>query len=170
MQAWLTTISNPHIVMRIPGIILLMSLSSISNAAEKLPLADFLQELLQDIRHQLHSIEQQSGDQSAPAIIKNVHVEMQVIAEKDQAGNIAYYVLAGKVDEQAVVTQKLSFDLELQHNAAVKSSDTGYRTYSTRNRDYTYRPDGYRPSTQYPYHPDQYMPNIHPVILYDKQR
>jgi len=152
--------------MRIPGIILLMSLSSVSSAAEKLSLAEFLQ----DIRHQLSSIEQQAFDKTARSMIKRVHVEVHVIAEKDPAGNTAYYVPAGVVDKQNVVTQKLSFDLELQQSVAVTGSNMGYRSYSTRSRGGTYRPDRYRPPRSYPYHPDQYMPDIHPVILFDKKR
>jgi len=146
--------------------LLLIVLSSISHAAEKLPLADFLD----GIRHQLHSLENPGGDRSAPALIKNIHIDLHVIAEKDKDGNTAYYVLEGMVDKKDVVTQKLSLDLELQQSASSKGNNTGYRSYSTRKRDYTYGSDRYRQSGQYPYHPNRYMPDIYPVILYDKER
>ena len=147
-------------------IVLLTGLSTISHAAEKILLSDFLN----GIRHQLLSIENQAGDQSTSAIIKNVHVDMHVIAEKDQHGKTAYYVLEGMVDNKDVVTQKISLDLELQHGTSRRGNDSAYKSYSTRKRDYTYGPDRYRPSGQYPYHPNQYMPNIYPVITFDKER
>jgi len=140
-------------------------LSSISHAAEKIPLADFLS----GIRHQLHSIENPGANQSAPAMIKNVHIDLHVIAEKDKDGNTAFYVLEGMVDKKDLVTQKLSLDLELRHTASSKGNDEAYRSYSTRRRDYTYGPDRYRQSGQYPYHPNQYMPDIYPVITLDKE-
>lgn len=147
-------------------IVLLTGLSTISHAAEKLLLSDFLN----GIRQQLHSIEHQTGNRLAPAMIKNVHVEMHVIAEKDQHGNTAYYVLEGTVDKKEVVTQKISLDLELQHSASRRGNDSAYKSYSTRKKDYTYGPGRYRPSGQFPYNPNQYMPDIYPVILFDKER
>ena len=152
--------------MKLSIIVLLTGLSTISHAAEKILLSDFLN----GIRHQLLSIENQAGDQSTPAIIKNVHVEMHVIAEKNQQGKTAYYVLEGMVDKKDVVTQKISLDLELQHSASRRSNDSAYKSYSTRKKDYTYGPDRYRPSGQYPYHPNPYMPDIYPVIMLDKER
>ena len=152
--------------MKFSIIFLLTALSLISHAAEKIPLADFLN----GIRHQLHSIENSGGNQSMPAMIKNVHIDMHVIAEKDKDGNTAYYVLEGMVDNKGLVTQKLSLDLDLQHNASRIGNNKGYRSYSTRKRDYTYGPDMYRQPGQYPYHPNQYMPDIYPVITLDKAR
>jgi hypothetical protein len=136
------------------------------HAADKLPLVDFLR----DVRHQLHSIEQQSDDRSLPVMIKNVHVEMHVVAEKDQQGKTSYYVLEGMQDKKNIITQKISFDLELQHNISATRHDTRYKSYSTRKKDYIYGPDNYRPAREYPYRPEQHMPDIYPVILYDKER
>lgn len=152
--------------MKISIIVLLTGLSTISHAAEKILLTDFLD----GIRHQLLSMENQAGGQSTPAIIKNVHVEMHVIAEKNQQGNTAYYVLEGMVDKKDVVTQKISLDLALQHSTSRRGNDGAYKSYSTRKKDYTYGPDRYRPSGQYPYPPDPYMPDIYPVIMFDKER
>jgi len=152
--------------MKFSIIFLLTVLSSILHAAEKIPLADFLI----GIRHQLHSIENSDGDKTVPALIKNVHVEMHVIVEKGQDGNTAYYVLEGMVENKDLVTQKLSLDLDLQHNASRKDNNKGYRSYTTRRKDYTYGPDSYPQSGQYPYHPNQYLPDIYPVIMFDKER
>ena len=152
--------------MKLLIIVLLTGLGSISHAAEKLLLSDFLN----GIRHQLLSIENQAGDQSTPAIIKNVHVEMHVIAENDQQGKTAYYVLEGMVDKKDVVTQKISLDLELQHNTSRRGNSSAYKSYSTRKKDYTYGPGRYPPSGQHPYPPHRYMPDIYPVIMFDKDR
>lgn len=152
--------------MRLYAIILLSALSTVSRAAGKLPLTDYLR----DLRQQLQDIEQQAGDRSASAIIKNIHVEMHVIAEKDQQGNTVFYVLEGTVDKKDINTQRISFDLELQGNIATSSNNTGFRTYSTRKQNYTYGPHRYPFSRQYPYHPDQYAPDIYPVILYNNER
>jgi hypothetical protein len=136
------------------------------HAADNLPLTEFLR----DLRYQLQTIEQPSDDQSVPIMIKNVHVEMHVIADKDEQGKTAYYVVEGLPEKNDVVTQKISFDLELHAN--VDSSDRGwrYRTYSTRRNDNAYRQQVYGPGRQYPYPPEHYMPSIYPVILYDKER
>ncbi len=152
--------------MKLSIIVLLTALSTISHAAEKIQLSDFLN----GIRHQLLSLENQAGDQSRPAIIKNVHVEMHVIAEKNQQGKTAYYVLEGMVDKKDVVTQRITLDLELQHSTSRRGNDSAYKSYSTRKKDYTYGPDRNRPSGQYPYHPNQTMPDIYPVIMFDKER
>ena len=152
--------------MRSSIIFLLTVLNSISHAAEKIPLTDFLS----GIRHQLHSIEQIDNAQTAPAIIKNVHIDLHVIAEKDGDGSIKYYVLEGMVDNKDLVTQKISLDLELKYNASGKDNDTGYRSYSTRKKDYSYGPGSYRQSGRYPYHPNHYMPDIYPVIPFDQER
>lgn len=152
--------------MRLSSIILLTSVSTSVHAADKLPLGDFLR----DIRQQLHSIAQPTDDQPMPVTIKNVHVEMHVVAEKDQQGKTSYYVLEGVQDMKNVITQKISVDLELQHNNAVMRHDMRYSSYSTRKKDYIYGPDNYRPARQYPYRPEQYMPDIYPVILYNKER
>ncbi len=152
--------------MRLSVIILLTVLSTPSHAVEKLSLTEFLR----DLRQQLYNIEQQAGDQSGSAIIKNIHVEMNVIAEKDQQGNTVFYVLKGMVDKKDVNTQRISFDLELQGNIAASSNTSGYRTYSTRKQDYIYRPDRYPSPRPYPYPPNQYTPDIYPVILYNNER
>jgi hypothetical protein len=152
--------------MKLAIIVLLTGLSTISHAAEKILLTDFLN----GIRHQLLGMENRAGDQSTRTIIKNVHVEMHVIAEKNQQGKTAYYVLEGMVDKKDVVTQKLSLDLELQHSTSRRGHDSAYKSYSTRKKDYTYGPDRYRSSGQYPYPPDPYMPDIYPVIMFDKER
>ena len=153
--------------MKLLIIVLLTGLSAISHAAEKLLLSDFLN----GIRHQLLSIENQAADQSTPAIIKNVHVEMHVIAEKDQQGKTAYYVLEGMVDKKDVVTQKISLDLALQRSTSRRGNNSAYKSYSTRKKDYyTYGPDRYPPSGQHPYPPNRYTPDIYPVIMFDKDR
>ena len=89
--------------MKLAIIVLLTGLSTISHAAEKILLTDFLN----GIRHQLLGMENRAGDQSTRTIIKNVHVEMHVIAEKNQQGKTAYYVLEGMVDKKDVVTQRI---------------------------------------------------------------
>jgi hypothetical protein len=152
--------------MKLLIIVLLTGLSTISHAAEKLLLSDFLN----GIRHQLLSIENQAADLSTTANIKNVHVEMHVIAEKDQQGKTAYYVLEGMVDKKDVVTQKISLDLALQRSTSRRGNNSAYRSYSTRKKDYTYGPDRYPPSGQHPYPPNRYMPDIYPVIMFDKDR
>jgi hypothetical protein len=152
--------------MKLAIIVLLTGLSTISHAAEKILLSDFLN----GIRHQLLSIENQAGDQSTRTIIKNVHVEMHVIAEKNQQGETAYYVLEGIVDNKDVVTQRISLDLEFRNSTSRRGNDSAYKSYSTRKKDYTYGPDRYRSSGHYPYHPDPYMPDIYPVIMFDKER
>ena len=151
--------------MKFPIIILLTVLSPVLHAAEKIPLADYLG----GIRQQLHSIEEPGSDQPVAAMIKNVHIDMHVVAERDKDGNTAYYVLEGMVDSKGLVTQKLSLDLEFQHDVYSRGYDRGYRSYSTRMKDYTHAADMYRQSGQYPYYPNQYMPRIYPVITLDKE-
>jgi len=151
--------------MRLSIFFLLAVLSSTLHAADKIPLTEFLN----GIRHQLHSIENPRSEQSAPVIIKNVHVEMHVIAEKDRDGNTAYYVIEGMADEKDLVTQKLSLNLELQHKASMMGNDSRRRSYSTRTKDHTYGPETYRQSGRHPYHPNRYMPDIYPVITLDKE-
>lgn len=151
--------------MKFSIIFLLIVLSSVLHAAERIPLADYLK----GIHHQLHSIENPGSDQPMTAMIKNVHIDMHVVAEKDKDGKTAYYVLEGMVDSKGLVTQKISLDLELQHNAFWKGKGKGYRSYSTRKKDYSYGRDMYRQPGQSSYHPNQYMPNIYPVITFDKQ-
>ena len=146
--------------------ILLICMGTRIQAAEKLPVEEFLH----DVRHQLRSIEQQTDDRSMPALVRRVHVEMHVIAEKDQQGKTAYYVLQGIQDRRNVITQKLSFDIELRHPVPAADNDKRYRSYSTRRKEYVYGPDSYRPSRQYPYRPDYYMPDIYPVILYNNEQ
>lgn len=151
--------------MRFPVIILLTVLNPALHAAEKIPLTEFLN----GIRHQLYSIDNPGIDSSSSMIIKNVHIDMQVIAEKDEDGNTAYYVLEGMADDNKFVTQTLSLDLELQHHASMMSNHSKRRTYSTRTKDDTYRPDAYQQPAQYPCPPAPYMPDIYPLIMLDKQ-
>jgi hypothetical protein len=146
--------------------ILYIGTSAAVEAAEKLPLMDFLR----DVRHQLLSFEQQSGEHSVPAMIKNVHVEMHVIVDKDDQGRTAYYVMEGLPDKNDVVTQKISFDLELHTNVDSTRQGKRQRMYSTRRGDNAYRQRGYDSGRQHHYPPEYYMPDIHPVILYDRER
>jgi len=153
-------------IMRIPGITLLMCVTLGVHAADKLPLKEFLR----DLRYQLQTIEQPSDDPSVPVVIKNVHVEMHVIADKDEQGKTAYYVVEGLPEKNDVVTQKLSFDLELHDDVDSTRQGKRYRTYSTRGDDNAYRQRGYGTGRPYRYPPEYYMPDIYPVILYDKER
>jgi hypothetical protein len=93
-----------------------------------------------------------------------------VIAEKDQQGKTLYYVLEGMQDKKDFITQKLSFDLELQHGYSAVNNDKRYRTYTTRKKDYPYGPNNYRPARPYPYRPEHYMPDVYPIILYNKEQ
>ena len=149
--------------MRLILTLLLTCLNTTVLGAEKILVADFLR----DIRDQFHRIQVRDDNHPEPAFIRNVHVEMHVIAEKDDNGKTAYYVLEGQVDSKDVITQKLSFDLELLPAQSMKNRDPRHRSYSTRPRDYSYGPDSYR-QRQYPYYPDQYMPEVNPVILFNK--
>lgn len=152
--------------MKLSVIFLLICTSTIVHAADKLPLGDFLR----DVRNQLRNIGQQTDDGSMPVIIKNIHVDMHVIAEKNQQGQTLYYVLEGMQDKSNVITQKISFDLELRHDYSAANNDKRYRTYSTRKKDYRYGPDNYRPARPYPYRPEHYLPDLYPVILYGKEQ
>jgi len=152
--------------MRVTTIVLLIGLTTAVQAADKLPMMDFLR----DVRQQLLSFEQQSGEYPVPAMIKNVHVEMHVIADKDEQGRTAYYVVEGLPEKNDVVTQKISFDLELHTNIGTTHQGKRYRTYSTRSNNNAYRPRGYESGQPYTYPPEHYMPDIYPVILYDRHR
>ncbi len=157
---------KPTHVMKSSVYILLITLSPAPVAAEKIPLKAFLS----DMRYQLYAMTQADNQQAAQAAIKNIHVEMNVVVEKDPQGRPVYYVLDGIVDKKDVVTQTISFDMELKHNATAKTGDSGRRVYSTRKRDYPYGPDRYPPPSQYPAYPGRYMPDIYPVILFDKHQ
>lgn len=147
-------------------IILLTVWSSFSYAAEKLTLADFMK----DIRRQLIILETQGDDQSAQLTIKNIHVEMNVIAEKTPDGNTEFYVIEGMVDNKNVVTQKLSFDVELTTNASSQRVNKRYKSYSTQKNYYDPRYNRSLPGRSRPYYNHQYMPDIHPVILFNEGR
>ena len=147
-------------------IILLFGSGAAAAAAEKLPLMEFLR----DVREQLISFEQQSGEYPVPATIKNVHVEMHVIADKDEQGRTTYYVIEGLADKNDVVTQKISLDLELHTKVDSTHPGKRHRTYSTRNNNSAYRQRGYDSGRPYYYPPEHYMLDIYPVILYDNKR
>ena len=147
-------------------IIFLIGRGAAVGATEKLPLMDFLH----DVRDQLLSFEQQSGVYPVPAMIKNVHVEMHVIADKDEQGRTAYYVIEGLPEKNDVVTQKISFDLELDRSLDSSRLGKRYRRYSTRTNENAYRQRGYGSGRPQHYPPEHYMPDIYPVILYDKNR
>ena len=140
--------------------------SAAAGAAEKLPLMEFLH----DVREQLLSFEQQSGDYPVPAMIKNVHVEMHVIADKDERGRTTYYVIEGLPDKNDVVTQKISFDLELEGRFDSSRLSKRYRRYSTRTNENASPQRRYDSGRPHYYPPEYYMPDIYPVILYDKNR
>jgi hypothetical protein len=152
--------------MRVTTLILLVGLSTAVQATDKLPMMEFLH----DVHQQLISFEQQSGEHPVPAMIKNVHVEMHVITDKDEQGRTAYYVVEGLPEKNDVVTQKISFDLELHTTIDSTRQGKRYRTYSTRTNDNAYRQRGYESGRPYRYPPEHYMPDIYPVILYDKNR
>ena len=132
------------------------------HAAEKIPLDIFLS----DIRAQLYMIAEPGDQEPVQAVISNVHVEMNVVVEKDQQGRPRYFVLEGVLANKDVVTQRISFDMELLQNASIRSGHSGSRRYSTRRSDRPPGPGRYRPAAQYP-PPGQYMPDIYPVILHD---
>ena len=163
---WSITISSPVKALYATTLILLITSGGAIQAAETLPLTDFLR----DLRDQLLSLEQQTGEHPVPAVIKNVHVEMHVIAETDEQGRTAYFVLTGLPEKKEVVTQKLSFDLELHSNAGSTRQGKRYRRYSTRPNDNAYRQREYGSGRHRHYPPEHYMPDIYPVILYGKER
>ena len=146
--------------------LLLTCLNTASHAADKIPIADFLR----DIRNQFRSMQLQQEGSPAPVIVSNFHVEMNVIADRDENGNVAYFVLEGQAGAGEVVTQKLSFDLEFLQPPTMQTGQARYRSYSTRRRQHTDAPDRYSREYPYPYHPGQYMPEINPVILFDRGR
>lgn len=147
-------------------IILLTVWSSLLYAAEKLTLADFMN----DIRQQLIILERQGDDQPAQIIIKNIHVEMDVIAEKNPDGNTEFYVIEGMVDKKNVVTQKLSFDVELTTNVTSQRVGKRYKSYSTQKNYYDPGYNRLLPGRSRPYYNHQYLPDIHPVILLNEGR
>ena len=146
--------------MRSSVLILLASLGGSVTGAEKTPLNIFLN----DIRVQLYSMAQVDEQDPLQVVVSNIHVEMNVVVEKDQRGRPSYFVLDGVRSNQGVVTQRISFDMELQPNRS------GSRFYSTRRRDNPPDSDRHTPHIQSPYPPGPYMPDIYPVILYDRHR
>lgn len=146
---------------------LLIIYGTISYAADKLPLSDFLN----DIRQQLYSIEKAGNKDPSPMIIKNIHVEMNVIAEKDQQGKTIFYVIEGMANKKDLITQKLSFDVEIPTQVSADLDSNRRRTYSTRNRLNQYDAGRYRPYRRHPepYYNDRYYPDISPVILFNKK-
>ena len=150
-------------VVRSSVVVLLAIQSATAVAAEKIPLNTFLM----DMRNQLYAIAQTNDQGPVRAVIGNIHVEMNVVAEKDAQGRIRYFVVDGLVDQSNVVTQKISFDMQLQPDTSA-ADRPGSRAYSTRRRGDRYRPDRYYPATQYPPYPGHYVPDIYPLILMDK--
>ena len=135
------------------------------HAAEKIPLDVFLN----DIRTQLYMIAEPGDQERVQAGTSNIHVQMNVVVEKDRQGRPRYFVLDGVLANKDVVTQRISFDMELLRNASTGSGHSGSRLYSTRRGDYPHGAGRYPPSAQYP-PPGQYMPDIYPVILHGGRR
>ncbi len=154
--------------MRASITVLLVAFGTISHAADKILLSDFLD----DIRHQLYNIGNAGNERPVPMTVKSIHVEMNVIAEKDQQGNTVFYVIEGMANKKDLITQKLSFDVEIPTDAAAGLNQHGNRTYSTRSLFYQYGTDRYRPYRRRhdPYYNDRYFPDISPVILYNQKR
>ena len=152
--------------MRAIACLLLVFLNAESIAAEKIPLNIFLG----DIRDQLYALEQPDNRDPTPVAIRNVRVELNVVVEKDAQGRPRYYVLDGIIDNNNVVTQKISFDMALQHKPAAGFERQGRRVYSTRRREDRYTDDRYNPAGPYPPYRGYYMPDIHPVILFGKDQ
>jgi len=145
------------------GFVLLFIVANTAvHAADKLPLSEFLQGLHQ----QLQTFQQPSDERFAAPMIRHVHVDLHVIAEKDAQNNTIYYVLEGVVDRNNIVTQKISFDITLSPNESSAGLADGYRTYSTRRRGSTHERDMRRPRGYYRYPPGR-MLDIYPVIIYD---
>ena len=144
----------------------LITLSPISVAAEKIPLNTFLN----DLRYQLYAGARGDSQEPLQTVVKNVHVEINVVVEKDPQGRPVYYVLDGVIDRKDVVTQKISFDMVLQNKSSANTGHSGSRVYSTRRREVPYGAGRYPPSGQYPAYPGPYMPDIYPVILFDRHR
>lgn len=153
--------------MRASITLLLIIYGTISYAADKLPLSDFMN----DIRQQLFSIEQAGNNAPSPMIIKNIHVEMNVIAEKDPQGKTIFYVIEGMANKKDLITQKLSFDVEIPMQVSADFDHSKRRTYSTRSRLNQYDADRYRPYRRHPepYYNGRYYPDISPVILFNKE-
>ena len=134
------------------------------HAAERIPLDVFLN----DIRAQLYRVAEQGDQEPVRAVISSVHVEMNVVVEKDRQGRPRYFVLDGVLENKDVVTQRISFDMELLPNASARSGHSGSRVYSTRRSDRPLGPGRYLPPVQHP-PPGQYRPGIYPVIVFDNQ-
>lgn len=149
--------------MRSSVLFLLMLIHGITHAADKIPLETFLS----DIHNSLYSVGRQDSNQSVRPIIKNVHVEVRVVVEKDAEGNALYYVFDGPIDNENVVTHKIAFDMELPNQSAVIGNKPAARVYSTRRRVNRYGEGRNEYPTRYPY-PERYMPDIYPLILFDE--
>lgn len=145
---------------------LLITLSPVSVAAEKIPLNTFLN----DLHYQLYATTRVGSQEPLQTVVKNIHVEMNVVVEKDPQGRPVYYVLDGLNDKNDLVTQKISFDMELQNKSSANTGHSGSRVYSTRRREDPYGAGRYPPAGQYPAYPGPYMPDIYPVILFDKHQ
>ena len=152
--------------MRLPACIVLALLSTPSVAAEKIPLTIFLNE----IRDRLYTMDQPDGREPRQIAIRNIRVELNVIVDKDAQGRYQYYVLDGIMDNKDVVTQRISFDMELRRDAPVAAERKKGRVYSTRGRGGRYGDNKYYPPNRYPPYPGDYMPGIYPVIVFDEDR
>ena len=149
--------------MRAVACLFLGILGAESYAAEKIPLDIFLS----DIRNQLHAIGQPDEQDPRRAVIRNIHLELNVIIEKDARGRPRYYVLDGIMDDGDVVTQKIAFDMELHQDSSARTVPQENRAYSTRRRNHRPGGDGYFPAGPYPPYPGYYLPEIYPVIQFD---
>lgn len=146
--------------------ILLLVQSAAVVAAEKIPLNAFLA----DLRDRLHAIDRMDSREQGRAVISNIHVEMNVVAETDQQGQVQYFVLDGLIDKNDVVTQKISFDMQLYPDGSVAADRPDGRVYSTRKRDHRYGPNRSRPADPYLPYRGHYMPDIYPLILMNDNR
>ena len=135
----------------------LLLLSTNATAAEKIPLPVFLA----DLRDHLYDMASVNPGQTARPVISNIHVELNLVVEKDAQGRTQYFVLDGVTEQRDVVTQKLSFDMALQPGLPGQENQRPGRVYSTRRREQAPQPG---------WHPPYYMPDIYPVIPLDKHR
>ena len=144
----------------LPFVSLLLLLSTNTTAAEKIPLPVFLA----DLRDHLYGMASVNPEQTVRTVISNIHVELNVVVEKDAQGRTQYFVLDGVTAQDDLVTQKLSFDMALQPERPAQAGQPTGRVYSTRRRQQPPQPGGYPP------YPPHHMPDIYPVILFDKHR
>ncbi len=152
--------------MRVPVCFFLAFLSTPSVAAEKIPFDIFLN----DIRDRLYAMDQPDPSEPRGIAIRNVRVELNVIVDKDTQGRYQYYVLDGIMGNKDVVTQRISFNMELRPDEPVAAERKKGRVYSTRRHGERYGDSRYYPPGGYPPYPGDYMPGIYPVIVFDEDR